>query len=329
MIKRAFFILIISTFLFVGCVNKNSDTSSTTNSTSLSTSYKENINNNTKATLSGKTSTYTKYISLGNYLFFPNVANNNKLSILDISKPINKITNNLVVDSFDYSVDSLATDNNFIYFSSTSNSKGLYKLDYQKKNVTKINDSYPKGLVYQNEKLYYTDLNTQNIYSFDVKSNSKTLLSNTRVGEFIVNNNSIYYKNLDDSSKLYCLKLDKSANFKLTDAPVDSFITYSNKILFINTSDNNSLYSLDLSNNEVKKVIDINATKLKQFDDKIYFINNNDPNSIYELKAIDQNSNFDYNKVFSDFTNEYFPTDKGIFIETSSNTNEIEILNIN
>ncbi|GAA0110518.1 DUF5050 domain-containing protein [Clostridium tertium] len=329
MVKKTLFLLIISTFLLTGCTNKDSNTDSTNNTTTLSTSYKESTNTDTKLTLSGKTSTYTKYIYLGNLLFFPNASNNNKLSVLDISKTTNKITNDLVIDDFDYSVDSIATDNNFIYFSSLSNSKGLYKLDYQKKNITKISDSYPKGLVYQNGKLYYTDLNTQNIYSLDIKSNSKTLLSNTKVGEFIVNNNSIYYKNLDDSSKLYCLKIDSGANFKLTDTPVDSFITYSNKILFINTSDNNSLYSLDSSTKEIKKALNINATKLKQFDDKIYFINNNDPNSIYELKTIDQDNNFNYNKVFSDFTNEYFPTDKGIFIETSSNTNEIEILNIN
>ncbi|WP_291649588.1 DUF5050 domain-containing protein [Clostridium sp.] len=329
MIKKTFFLLIISTFLFAGCTSKDSNTDSINKTTSLSTSYKESINDNTKIILSGKTSTYNKYISLGNLLFFPNPANNNKLSVLDFSKTINKITNDLVIDIFDYSVDSIATDNNFIYFSSLSNSKGLYKLDYQKKTVTKIDDSYPKGLTYQNDKLYYTDLNTQNIYSFDVKSNSKTLLTNTRVGEFIINNNSIYYKNLDDYSKLYCLKIDNKSNFKLTDTPVDSFITYSNNLLFINTSDSNSLYSLDSSNKEIKKLLNINAAKLKQFDDKIYFINNNDPNSIYELKPSDQNNNFDYYKVFSDFTNEYFPTDKGIFIETSSNTNEIEILNVN
>lgn len=329
MIKKVFSILIISILLLVGCTSENSDKGSTNNTITLSTSYKESIDTTTKITLSGRTSTYNKYISLGNLLFFPNPDNNNKLSVLDLSNTTDEITDDLIIDSFDYSASSIATDNNYIYFSSSSNNKGLYKLDYQKKDIIKINDDYPKGLVYDNGKLFYIDLNTQNIYSFDIKSNSKKLLSNSKAGELILNNNSIFYQNLDDNSKLYSLKIDTNSNSKLTDTSVDSFVTYNNNIFFINSSDNNSLYSLDVSTKETKKILNINATKLKQLDNKIYFINNNDPNSIYELTTLDQGSNFNSKKVFSNFTNEYFPTEKGIFIETSSSPNEVKILNIN
>lgn len=330
MIKRVFYFLIISTLLFTGCTSDNKEIKTNENSTSLSTSFKGDINTDKNIILSGKTLSYSKYAYIGNLLFFPDANSNNKLSVAQFSENNESITKDMIIDSFDYSVDSLASDNNTLYFSSTSKDHGLYKLDYEKKDIVKINNDSPKGIVYQNGKLYYIDLNTNNIYSYDIKSKSKTMLSNNKAGNFILNSNNIFYKNLDDNSKLYCLVLDnnnnKNNNLKLTDVPVDSFVTYNNEILFVNASDNNSLYSLNLSNKEIKKVLNINASNLKQLENKIYFIHNDDPNSIYTITPSTQNGKFEYNKLFSDFTNEYFPTEKGIFIETASNLQEIKIL---
>jgi Domain of unknown function (DUF5050) len=330
MIRRIFYFLIISTLFFTGCTSDNKETKANQNNASLSTSFKKNVDASKSIILSGKTLSYNKYAYIGNLLFFPDTNNNNKLSVAQLSENSVSITKDIIIDSFDYSVDSLASDNTTLYFSSTSKDHGLYKLDYEKKDIVKINNDSPKGIVYQTGKLYYIDLNTNNMYSYDIKSKSKTILSNNKAGNFILNSNNIFYKNLDDNSKLYCLVIDnnngKDNNLKLTDMPVDSFITYNNEILFINTSDNNSLYSLNLSNKEIKKVLNINASNLKQLENTIYFINNDDPNSIYTITQATQNDKFEYNKLFSDFTNEYFPTEKGIFIEPASNLQEIKIL---
>lgn len=329
MLRKFFSFLIISTFFLTGCSNQIPESDSSAKNHSLSTSYKENITTNNKIILSGKTLTNYKYIYLGNLLFFPDPNNNNKLSVSELAKSNTVISQESIIDIFDYSIDYLISNNDIIYFSSISKDRGLFKLDYQKNTITKLNNDSPKGLIYANEKLYYIDSNTQNIYSYDVKSNSKSLLSTSKVGNFIINNNSIFYRNLDDNSKLYCLKIDGSSNIKLTDDSVDSFVTYNNEILFVNSSDNNTLHSFNILNSESKKILNVDASKLKQSDERIYFINNASANTICQLTKNKENNDYTFTEIFSDSTNEYFPTDKGIFIETSANINEVKFISIN
>lgn len=329
MLRKIFSFIIISTFFLTGCSNEISESDSSKKNHSLSTSYKENIKTTNKIILSGKTFSNYKYIYLGNLLFFPDPNNNSKLSVSELSKSDTMISQESIIDIFDYSIDYIISNNDIIYFSSFSKDRGLFKLDYQKNTITKLNNDSPKGLIYVNEKLHYIDSNTQNIYSYDVKSNSKSLLSNSKVGNFIINNNSIFYRNLDDNSKLYCLKIDGSSNFKLTDDSVDSFVTYNDEILFVNSSDNNTLYSFNTLNNESKKILNVDASKLKQSDERIYFINNANANTICQLTKNKENNDYTFIEIYSDSTNEYFPTDKGIFIETSANINEVKFININ
>lgn len=326
MIKKIIIIIMTSSFLFVGCSKADDQTSSDENKTTLTTSYKKDIDTSKRIVLSGKTSNYTKYSFLGNLLFFPNPNNDNKLSVAEIKDDTSTINESIIKENFDYSVDLLVSDGDYIYFSSISGDRGVYKLDYQKKEITKIINNSTLNLVYQNNFLYYIDSLSKGIYSFNVKTNEKKLLSSKQASEFILNNNSIFYKNIEDSNKLYCLKIDSSANFKLTDYPVDSFVIYNNFILFSNTSEKNYVYAIDASNLELKKVLSLSTSKLKQYENDIYFINNDDPNSIYRLSPEGDNEEFKYEKVFSSFTNDYFPYEDGLFIETASNINEVTLL---
>lgn len=326
MTKKILAIILSSTFLLVGCSKAEDATSLDKNKTTLTTSYKKDTDISKRIVLSGKTADYSRYSFLGNLLFFPDPSNNNKLSVAEVKEDTNIINDSLVTDSFDYSVDSIVTDGTYIYFSSTSVDKGVYKLDYQKKEITKIINDSTLNLVYQNNYLYYIDSLTKGIYSFNIKTNEKKLLSSKSASSFILNNNAIFYNNSDDNHKLYCLKIDTSANFKLTDYPVDSFAIYNNLILFSNASDKNYIYSIDASNLEVKKASSVNASKMKQYENTIYFINNEDPNSIYKLSSDETKNTLKYEKIFSSFTNDYFPYEDGIFIESPSNIDEVIIL---
>lgn len=326
MIKKIIAIIMASSFLLVGCSKTDDQTSLDENKTTLTTSYKKEIDTSKRIVLSGKTSDYTKYSFLGNLLFFPDPNNDNKLSVAEIKEGTTTINESLIKENFDYSVDSLVSDGNYIYFSSISGDKGVYKLDYQKKEITKVINNSTLNLVYQNDFLYYIDSLSKGIYSFNLKTTEKKLLSSKQVSEFILNNNSIFYKNIEDSNKLYCLKIDTSANFKLTDYPVDSFVTYNNFILFSNTAEKNYIYSIDASNLEVRKVLSLSTSKLKQYENTIYFINNDDPNSIYKISEEGDINELKYEEVSSSFTNDYFPYEDGLFIETASSINEVTLL---
>ena len=327
MLKKFIIPILASLFIFVGCSTDDSKTTEEQNKTTLSTSYKDNTSTDKTIIFSGKSYSNNKYAFLGNLLFFPDSKNNEKLSVSNLPQTSSYIDDNSIIDRFDYNINSITTDGNYIYFSSISNEAGLYKLDYEKKEITKLNNDSILEMICEGDKLYYINSSDKKIYSYSIKDNQKILLSNSKASNLIYNNNSIFYKNLSDSSKLYSLRINNSNNFKITDLPVESFVIYNNEILFSNSSDNNYLYSLDTTNSEAKKLLNISSSNLKQFDEYIYFINNENPNSLYQLVQNTENNNFNPIEVYSDFINNYYTTEKGIFLETAINLNEIKIIN--
>lgn len=330
MFKRLSIIIISLNFILVSCSSdNNSDEVQQKSETKITTSFKENIDNSKKIIFSGKTLSINKYASLGNLLFFSDINNNNKLSVVTLPNTSSIIESNLIIDSFDFNLVSLATDENYIYFSSNSPEKGFYRLSYEKREITKLNTDFPVGLIYENERLYYINSNDNKLYYYNIKDNKTYLLSNSSTKSFILNNNSIFYINYNDGSKLYCLKTDGSSNFNITDIPVESFVIYDDQILFSNSNDNNYIYSLDINSFQIKKVLNLSASSLKQNSNNIYFINNEDPNSLYKLLPNKGDSNYEYTKVFSDYVNEYFITDSGIFIETANNLKSIQFIKEN
>lgn len=329
MIKKSILPIIASLFIFVGCSNENKKAIEEKKQTVLTTSYKETTNNNKKIVFSGKTSSNNKYTFLGKLLFFPDPKNNQKLSVSEFPEALDNIDDDLIIDNFNYNVNSLATDGTYIYFSSIASDRGLYRLDYQKREITKITDDSILEMIYQGGKLYYINLTDNKIYSYDIKNKEKKLISSSTTNSFIMNNNSIFYKNLNDGSKLYCLNTDDNVNFKMTDSPVDSFVIYNNEILFSNSNDNNYIYSLDISNLETKRILNTSVSNLKQYENNIYFINNEDPNSLYTLIQNSENNKFEYNNVYPHFLNEYYAADKYIFIENASDLDNIKIVTVN
>lgn len=329
MIKKFILPIIASSLLLVSCTTKSNEAIEEKKQTNLTTSYKDNIITNKKIAFLGKSHSNNKYIFLGNLLFFPNPSNNERLSVAEVSKDSTNIPDDSIIDSFNYNVNSIVTDTNNIYFSSSSIDKGIFKLDYQTKEITNIINDSALEMVYYEGKLYYISSIDNNIYIYSIKEKERKLLSSSKASNLIINNNSIFYKNLNDRAKLYCLTIDGSSNFKIIDFPIDSFVIYNDEILFSNSNDNNYLYSINPSTSESKKILDIKVSKLKQNDNKIYFINNEDPNSLYELTTNNETNKFEAIKIFSYFINDYYTSENLLFIEAAHSLDNIKILSSN
>lgn len=329
MIKKIIFPLIASLFLLVSCSTKNNEVIEEKKQTKLSTSYKENNLVEKKVAFLGKSYSNNKYTYLGNLLFFPNPNNNEVLSVADISDSTYSIQDNSIIDRFNYNTNSITSDVSNIYFSSISNNRGLFKLDYQKKEITNISTDTALEMLYYEDKLYYINSNDNNIYTYSIKDKSTRLLSDFRASNLLINNNSIFYKNLSDSSKLYCLTTDGITNLKIIDYPVDSFAIHNDELLFSNSKDNNYLYSLNPSNSEIKKLLDISVSNLKENNNTIYFINNEDPKALYKLTTNNETNKFEATEVFPYFTNDYYPSEKGLFIEAAHSLDNITIIPYN
>ncbi len=329
MIKKFILPVIASSLLLVSCATKSNEAIEEKKQSTLSTSYKENVTTDKKIAFLGKSYSNNKYIFLGNLLFFPNPSNNERLSVAEIPQDSTNIHDDSIIDSFNYNVNSIVTDGNSIYFSSSSIDKGIYKLDYQSKEITNIIKDSAIEMVYYEDKLYYISSIDNNIYTYSIKEKERKLLSTSKTNNLIINNNSIIYKNLSDQAKLYCLTTDGSNNFKITDFPIDSFVIHNDDILFSNSNDNNYLYSVNPSTFETKKILDIQVSKLKQNDNNIYFINNEDPNTLYQLGQNNETNKFEATKVFPYFINDYYTSNNLLFIEAAHSLDNIKILSTN
>lgn len=329
MIKKFIITVIASLFIFVGCSTKNNEATEEKKQNKLSTSYKDNTITDKKIAFLGKSYSNSKYAFLGNLLFFPNPNNNDILSVSDIAEDATYIDTTSIIDNFNYNTNAIATDGNNIFFSSISTEKGLYKLDYQKKEITNLTPDSALEIVYYDNNLYYISSNDKYIYSYSIKDKEKKLLSSSKSSNLLINNHSIYYKNLSDNSKLYCLTTNNNNNFRIIDSSVDSFLIHNDEILFSNSNDNNYLYSLNPSTFESKKILDIGVSKLKQDDNKMYSINSEDPNFLYELILNNETNKFEAKEIFPHFTNDYYTSEKGLFIEAAHSLDNINILKYN
>jgi len=329
MIKKSILPIIASSLLLVSCTPKSNEVIEEKKQSSFSTSYKENITTDKKLAFLGKSYSNNKYVFLGNLLFFPDPSNNERLSVAQITENSTSITSDLIIDSFNYNVNSIVTDGNNIYFSSSSIDKGIYKLDYLTKEITNIINDNAIEMLYYEDKIYYISSIDNNMYTYSIREKEKRLLSNYKTSNLVINNNSILYKNLSDQAKLYSLTSDGSSNFKIVDYPIDSFVIYNDEILFSNSNDNNYLYSVNPSNFEIQKVLNIKVSNLKQNDSNVYFINNEDPNSLYQLVRNNENNKFEAIKVFPDFINEYYTSNNLLFIEAANSLDNTKILSTN
>lgn len=331
--KKKLLSLLLCSLFFTGCTNnnkkdeneKNTLTESSiaqTSSTNFKVTLPSNLSKNIVYNFNKENIYHTLYTSIGELLFFSDANNNNKLSVTTTNIDNNYILAEDIISIFDYSVESLISANNKIYFTDFSNSNSLYQLDYEKQTVSLIsNDSFSKISALGDNIIYINPKENSTINSYNLKTNTSTLIANDKCGSYIINNDYILYKNLSNNSLLYIVSKDGSTKEKLTDVGVDSFVAFDNYILYISASDNN-LYYLDLATKKSSPLNLINGTNLKFFNGTFYYISLSDSNHLYSFTINDQLDSINQLIVSDYFINDYFLTEIGIFVLSPMNINK-------
>lgn len=335
--KKLILITLIYSILLIGCSKagdtNSSDSTSTTSSTEESTSY-----SSTKVTLPSSTTnynkgtqnlnfiasdlSYSKFISMGQLLFFSDSNNNNKLSVTSSSLSANYIQDENIHDIYDYSVESMTSIDNIIYFTNTSDNNSLYKLDYERKSINLVSSNYFSEISSsENDIIYINKAMGDTLGCYNTKNNTSIQLSSDKCGSFIVNGEYILYQNLNDNLSLYVIKKDGSGRQKLTSAGVDSFATYKNFIIYINAEDN-YLYSLNLSSKKSQRIDLLKGTNLKHHNESFYFISLEHSNHLYSFSIDDKLNVIGKTPRINDAISDYYLTESGMFSKQGININK-------
>lgn len=315
-------------------VTATTDTSGNGTSTVGSdTAYldKNNFKNNYTPFSFTDESSYTNlFVSNGTSVVFPNWDDNNNISVINEPLPDKTINTSAVNDFVSYPAYSLTVINNIVYFADGSNKHSLASVDLGTKAYTPVVvDSNVKNIIGDKNVVYFINSKrNNNLQSYDTMSKAYTTVCFDNVGTYLVNGNFILYQNKSDKSRLYKINIDGTEKEQLTDFSVDSFAQYDGKIIAINSSDNNNLYSIDLSNLDTQRLAVMNGENLKDEGGKLYFI---DVNNSRHLSTMDIDMNAEVPEVkFTDISkegvNDYYATDKGVFIQRSADVNNGYIL---
>lgn len=276
-------------------------------------------------------SSYTNlFVTNGDSVVFPNWDDNNNISIINEPLGDGTIDTSSVNDFITYPSYSFTVIENVVYFADASKKNSLASVNLETKEYSPIIvDSNVNNVIGDKNVVYFTNSKRDNnLQAYDTVKKTYYTVCFDNVGTYFVNGNFILYQNKSDKCRLYKINIDGTGREQLTDFSVDSFAKYEDKIVAINSSDNNNLYSIDLSNLDTKRIAVMNGENLKDEGGKLYFI---DVNNSRHLSIMDIDMNGDLPKVtFTDISkesiNDYYATDKGIFIQRSADVNNGYIL---
>lgn len=292
---------------------------------------KNNFKNNYIKISLDKESIYTNlFISNGTTIVFPNWDDNNNISIINDSLEEGTINTSEIKDFINYPTYSLTVINNTVYFADGNNKNSLAKIDLENKAYSPVViDSNARNIIGDNEVVYFINAKKNNILqSYDTVNNTYSTVCFDNVGTYFINGNSIVYQNKSDKSKLYKINIDGTEKEQLTDFSVDSFAKYNDDIVAINSGDNNNLYLINLENLDTKRLALMNGENLKKSQGELYFV---DVNNARHLSTIDIDTSGEEPKVkiidiSKEGVNDYYATDKGVFIQRAADVNNGYIL---
>ena len=325
---------IVAMLTLTSCSNKNTNSSAESQqkkSTSASTSTSTD-NIYAPFILNDNTIYPSSFITNENSIIFTNWEDNNKISIVNDADLKGIISSTNISDFFEYSATSLININNVVYFGDNSKDSNLASINLTDKSYTKLNNRHVHDITaLNNEKIVYldisgTDYNKKTIYIYDIESKKDSLLTSDHIGKYVINNNFILYQNLSDGGKLYRISPDGTNKEKITDYPVDSFAVFSSQLFVSNSADDNNLYIIDPSSLASKRFAIFNVRDLKTFNNQVFGINKS--NILCKLNLSIESTEIKVESLTSDSINEYYPTEKGIFVQKGLNVNNPYILNI-
>ena len=326
--KTLFLLLISTTFILVGCNNDKSNSNSQT-SNIIKTDNSNSYNESSSFLISPDTLYPTQFISSTNSLIFPNWDDNNKISIINDPIPQSIITSKDIVKFFNYSTHTLAIQGDIIYFADASNNNSLSSINMIDGTYKKLNSHNVSNLLLTGNNLLYINKTDGKLYSYDTINKTSKIIINNVVGKYLLNGNYILYENKSDSSKLYKINLDGTEDGQVTTFSVNSFATYNNYIVAINSDDNNNLYKIDPETLRATRIALINGEDLKTFKNTLYFINTEKNNHLYSLDINDSSNQVSLSPIINQGINEYYPSEKGFFVQIRSNVNNTYIFKTN
>lgn len=334
MLKKLLFISLISTFLLIGCtespsnINEEIQEQQTTQTNQLLTTneptpVKIDIPVPTLI-LNNVDISYTDFLQTDSLLFFIN--NNNKLSVIEDTIDTPYILQSQISETFDYSIGSITSINNEIFFSNIADNNSLYKLDYRKKEISKVHSGNFHNISSYKNNIFFINKNNGSTLSYlDLKNSKIVSISSDKCGKYLINGDYIIYQNLSDNSSLYSIKIDGSEKTKLTASPVDSFVIYEKNILNIN-AENNNIYIYNPTTKTNKNLSNINGANLKSYDNNLFYISLSNSNHLYLLEIDNTLENATGTELTEDMVNDYFPTENGIFIKKPIDINKVFLL---
>lgn len=318
--KKSFLIitLLFTTITLYSCSSATTEDTSKSNS---NISAPATINNTTMPFVLGPTTLYTCPFAINtDTVTFPNWEDNNKISLIKEPLPSNFISTKDVVDFVNYSTSTLAVIGNIVYFGNGADGDVLSSISLSDKIYKKLNNNRVHNLIASNQTLFYINKDDgYKLFSYDIASTKSTALSSDRVGNFIISGDYIIYQNLSDNARLYKITTDGKQREMLTDYSVDSFVVYAGKLLVFNSSDNNNLYLVDPADKSSARLSIMRGAKLKIYNDSLYYINFDDSKHLYSLTVNVDTKVVTSAVIYKDGVNEYYPTEKGIFIEKGLN----------
>jgi hypothetical protein len=331
MFKNLISISLISIFFLVGCTKSTNNTESQNKKTTTDQKTEQLLNKvtmpqktnveTTTLLLDNKDISYTEFLQTNSLLFF--IDTNSKLSVVEDTIDTPYITEEQISETFDYSVGSITSINNDIFFSNLRDNNALYKLNYPKKEITKIlSGNFQNISSYKNNIIFINKNKGSTLNYLDIKNSKIISISSDKCGKYLINGDYIIYQNLSDNSSLYSIKIDGSQKTKLISSPIDSFVTYQNNILNIN-GENNDLYIYNPIAKTNNKLGSLHGTNLKSYNDKIFYIDLSNSNHLYQLAIDDTLKSYESTELVKDMVNDYFPTENGIFIKKPINSNRI------
>lgn len=326
--KTLFLLLISTTFIFVGCNYDKSNSNSQT-SNIIKTDSSNSTNESSSFLISSDTVYPTQFISSTNSLIFPNWDDNNKISIINDPIPKSIITSKDIVKFFNYSTHTLAIQGDIIYFADASKNNSLSSINLIDGRYKKLNSHNVSNLLLTGNNLLYINKTDNKLYSYDTINKTSKIIINNAVGKYLLNGNYILYENKNDSSKLYKINLDGTKDGQVTAFAVNSFATHNNYIVAINSDDNNNLYKIDPETLRATRIALINGEDLKTFKNTLYFINLDKNNYLYSLDIDDSNNQVSLSPMIDQGINEYYPSEKGFFVQSRLNVNNAYIFKIN
>ncbi|MDO5517835.1 MAG: DUF5050 domain-containing protein [Clostridium sp.] len=265
------------------------------------------------------------FISNETSVVFPNWDDNNNISVINEPLGDGTIDTSSVSDFVSYPAYSLTVINNIVYFADASKKNSLAGIDLATKAYAPIiADSNVKNIIGDKNIVYFINSKrNSNLQSYDTMNKSYKTVCFDNVGTYFISGNFILYQNKSDKSRLYKINIDGTEKEQLTEFSVDSFTQYDGKIIAINSSDNNNLYSIDLTNLDTQRLAVMNGENLKDGNGKLYFIdvNNSRHLSTMEIDMNAEKPEVTFTDISKESINDYYATDKGVFIQRSADVN--------